>query len=709
MLQAHFSYWGSYDWPFPDYQRFSDIAKLENAADETPKMKLAFSFLQQVKELALSMDNGLGWIHGPDKSLHSRIFKQAKPVFGSGYKIPERRVQAQESLWRMLKKCATSSSDMEAIALGEVRHGLFTLPREAFDHIAQNNVSVGMSDLEIPRIELRSLLDSEIGERKFQGILDKLHDYPSISLGNHGRTGDCVAGILAYSTEQTVDDQHAVNPPLVPNRLTDSQKEWLLETEWAQGAFISSYMLSVVDNAASFVGVHTLNLSRISSRHLVLMDRHDFWNGLPQLENVTILAIAEWLTVWKGPAGIVECEAVRPLEASERFEVILTTAIAPRANIKTLNIGWATGGEHETGMFGRNQQLMPAPVLPYDWLLKGLREDRLLDEMIYFPYVQNLTLTNAWAPPAALCLFVKNHVDANLGKLTLDSISLTTQFSALSRYFKGGEKAIVVDLSSDNEDRAQPYQPTPLPYDTVQRLVHLVNPLNERERVNPQPPSGPMAQAGQVGQPQPMPIHPNATIGAALAAGFVPLNVNLLGNAPGVLSRPPPSATSSVLPGTDIQINDSWKGPHRKGSWPWILDRISPGATLASFEGAHSYKNYIKRRSKFKTLELRSCGYARINLPGLNQDAVEPLLTPLTRPGTLRKTSLISKMMLSEGDKDHMMGTISQNLHSWEANALIIVWGCTLGWEDEEAAEAATYDGFFKGGANRISTVLRRD
>jgi hypothetical protein len=129
---------------------------------------------------------------------------------------------------------------------------------------------------------------------------------------------------------------------------------------------------------------------------------------------------------------------------------------------------------------------------------------------------------------------------------------------------------------------------------------------------------------------------------------------------------------------------------------------------MASFDGAHTYKNYIKRRSKFKTLELRSCGYARINLPGLNQDAVDPLLAPLTRPGTLRKTSLISKMMLSEGDKDHMMGTISQNLHSWEANALIIVWGCTLGWEDEEAAEAATYDGFFKGGANRISTVLRR-
>ena len=646
-------------------------------------MKLAFSFLQQVTELALSMDNGLGWMHGPDKSLHTRIFKQARPVFGSEYNVAERKVQAQESLWRMLKNCTTSPSDMETMAIGEVRHGLFTMPRVSFDQLAQNNVSLGLSDQEIPRIDLRSLLDPDVGERKFQSILAKLdsirpsspiHSPAGHEAAVHDRSNECIAGILAYSADQPAEDQRAVNAPLIPNRLTEAQKEWLLETEWAQGAFISSYLLSVVDNAATFANVHTLNLACMSSRHLALMDRNDFWNGLPQLNNVTILAIAEWIRVWKGSAGIVECEPVKPLAACLRLEAILTTAIAARRNIKTLNVGWATGGEHETGFFGRNQQLMPAPILPYGWLVKGLREDSLLDEMIYFPYVQNLTLTNAWIPPAALVLFVKNHLDAQLGKLILDSISLTTQFSCLPKHLKGVQETFLSDFSSDSSIG---FQPALFSYHTLQRLVHLVNPINERDLVNPQP-SCPGTQA-------------------AHAPGYVPRNP----------VPSPPVATSSVLPNSDVEINDSWKGPHRIGSWPWVLDLISPGATLASYDGGYAFKSFITRRSKLRHLELRSCGYARIFLKGLDQMVFEPAPMTFTRPAAMRKSSPIVRMMHADAES-LMMGTIVQNLHSWEANALIIVWGCQLGWDNEEAAEAATYDGFFKGGSNRISTVLRR-
>jgi hypothetical protein len=361
-----------------------------------------------------------------------------------------------------------------------------------------------------------------------------------------------------------------------------------------------------------------------------------------------------------------------------------------------LKIGWAAGGEHETGLFGRNQQLMPAPILPYKWLLKGMKNDCLVKEMLCLPHVEKLTLSNAWAPPAALCLFVKKHLDASICSLTLDSISLTSEPSGLSKYLeKGG-----VWVLTSHPPNSGSLQPTPISYDTTQRLLHLVNPLNAGVRVNPQgfPPAPPPVA------PLPLqPIHPGHHGGQA------PVHPPAIITPVGGLIRLPPNPAKSNLPGTNVVINDSWKGPHRRYSWPWLLDHISPGATLADFNGGHAYENYVHPQSKLKVLELRSCGYARIKLHSLYQNAIDRPPIPLNQPGYWRTDSLIGKMMLSWGDKGDMLGEISQNLNSWEANALIIVWGCTIGWDDEDAAETATYDGFFKGGTNRFSTVLRRD
>src|SRR5215469_1946006 len=71
--EAHQTYWGEYDWPYQEYQRFDEVAGLETAADETFKMKTAFSFLKEVKELALSIDSGLGYLHGPDTCLRTEL------------------------------------------------------------------------------------------------------------------------------------------------------------------------------------------------------------------------------------------------------------------------------------------------------------------------------------------------------------------------------------------------------------------------------------------------------------------------------------------------------------------------------------------------------------------------------------------------------------------------------------------------------------
>jgi hypothetical protein len=62
LTEKKWSFWGNYDWPFEEYRRFDAVAGLETAADETPRMKIAFAELTRIKELALSIDSGLGWL-----------------------------------------------------------------------------------------------------------------------------------------------------------------------------------------------------------------------------------------------------------------------------------------------------------------------------------------------------------------------------------------------------------------------------------------------------------------------------------------------------------------------------------------------------------------------------------------------------------------------------------------------------------------------
>jgi len=106
--QGHETYWGLYNWPYPEYHRFADRAGLELAADETFTMTLAFSNLTSVKQLALSLDSGLGWLKGQDESIRACVLDSPSKIFGrssvgrSRY-LAEPGVLAQRRLWSMLQ------------------------------------------------------------------------------------------------------------------------------------------------------------------------------------------------------------------------------------------------------------------------------------------------------------------------------------------------------------------------------------------------------------------------------------------------------------------------------------------------------------------------------------------------------------------------------------------------------------------------------
>ncbi|KAF2770893.1 hypothetical protein EJ03DRAFT_309673 [Teratosphaeria nubilosa] len=330
------SYHGPYDWPIGEYARFDDRAGLERTADEISRMKAAFSKLTIVKELALSVDSGLGWLSGPDKSVHSQIFNAPPPVFGKLHQASDRRSQAALAL----------PADAET------------------DHTDHS---------------------------------------------------------ILYTTRNVNPNASTTTANMItPKELRKEQKEWLLETEWAQQAFLESYTLAVIDNPG-FTRITSLRIAKLSSRFINKLSTRAFWAALPALENVLVHVSPDWRTVAKNDAGSAEMTPVNPSEAVCSFYDLLRQHIAT-LQLKTLNIGWVrdSGGEHARGIFARNKHLLPAPVSKLARALASTGGFALV-----FKGVEQLTLTNCWITPPMLQGLVESHADHRLKKLTLDSVSLT--------------------------------------------------------------------------------------------------------------------------------------------------------------------------------------------------------------------------------------------------------------------------------------------
>ncbi|KAF2843493.1 hypothetical protein M501DRAFT_1006046 [Patellaria atrata CBS 101060] len=354
----HSSFWGEYEWPFEEYQRYEAIAGLEHAADESPKMRTAFSYLTGVKHLALSLDSGLGWLNGPDLSIHAKVFRRPPPVFYSQRRCPERKLEAQKQLWDYLSRSHTEAA--EDGAEGKARANM-TIPKES------------------------------------QGVL-----YTMATISN------------------ARDRQLYRKPRFTPGTLSSAQIEWLLETDWAQRAFLSSYMLAVMDNPPIFASIRSLTFARLSSQFLPLLMRNDFWDALSSLNTFSLNVIPIWRHIMKDEAGYVTSQAINPSHSITPCYLFLSTIIAPRSNIKHLTVGWADGGENAQGLFSRNMHLLPSPVISREHSLS--EEDEF--EMVHFPHLENLILSNCWLGSSALMSLVNIHKTMSLKELTLDSVSL---------------------------------------------------------------------------------------------------------------------------------------------------------------------------------------------------------------------------------------------------------------------------------------------
>jgi hypothetical protein len=712
-------------------------------------MKTAFSELKKVRELALSVDSGLGWLSGPDRSIRARVLQRPPQVFGTNKPIPDRRAQAQQELWNYIEAChQTAGSDVRLATLYKIdeQHSLSELgeasmmaevqPEMPFldPQLIHEATPYDTADIQVP-----SSFDDPY-------VLDRFVTTPPSS----------ETGVLFSSTMPPSDAAQLMNP-IIPANLTKAQKEWLLETEWAQRAFMSSYMLSVIDNPTTFNLVHTLNVSGISDRYLVMLNRPDLWDALPSLKDVTIMVIPGWRTVHKDEAGFVETPKINPTRAVNSFSELLRSQIVDRPNICNLTIGWTTGGENAEGIHARNKLLFPTPIMGLDIhadngaapAIQPLTETdhtRLGASLLLFPHIEQLTLKNCWVTPPALLQFVQGHDSQKLKYLVLDSVSLTALLRPIANAQQANAAPVaghvpinaIWNAMNQNMGLAAHYAPNHLHFlqvyiNTLQLQLHqmLVNAggvLHHHQQITAlqnqlqqqltqlqnnqtfnlnhfqqhqqqnavQAPSHNQGQAhiyahAPAQASAPTHVQPQAQHHQQVQPFQLVHNVTNIAAQIHNLQTQIAAGQQLALPPTNQPFADAQSAlltQPREGSWVSVIDQISPGTNLSDFESVHS-KADNERVSSLRSIEFISCGYAKLPHAPFEQPGIDTgngLAAALRSPMFLRRQTTLAPAMLAA--KFAHLGEIVQEVQASEFAALDAGWNLRTGWDDVEEASA---------------------
>jgi hypothetical protein len=757
------SFWGNYDWPYEEYRRFDAVAGLETAADETPRMKTAFSELTKVKELALSIDSGLGWLNGPDRSIRARVLHRPPRVFGTTKAIPDRRAQAQQELWNHIETChQNAGSEIKLATLYRIDGQPSLSELEGANKLADVQPQMPYLDPQLLHVAIPYDAANTPVPSSFDDpyVLDQFVLTPSPS----------AIGIIFSSTKLPSEGAQLVNP-VIPVSLTKAQKEWLLETEWAQRAFMSSYLLSIIDNPTTFLPVHSLNISGLSDRYLPMLNRSDFWNALPNLHNVTIMLIPGWRTVQKDEAGFVDTPKINPTQSISILFELLRDHVACRSNIRHLKVGFVTGGEHAEGLYARNKLLFPAPIMdlrvraqPYSSSssssssfsfnptgLVSTEAAHLKECLLQFPHVESLVLNNCWITPLALLQFVKLHDQHKLRNLVLDSVSLTAilrppnanphqvaqQAVPLQNIIPPLGVGALLGAVGAHGPQLMPNQPqflqayfqmlqmqlqhlqanaggiqhnniAALQNQLQQQIGQIQTDQGQQHHHQAQGQAQGQGQAQDLAQPQTQQPQQAQTFAqhlanvAQLATQIHQLQTQI---ATGQAQPPPVVAPAAgQAPGSPQSV---LKAQPRDGSWVDVIDQISPGTNLSDFDSNHS-KADSDRLTSLRTINFISCGYAKLNHTSFDQSDIDPrgLAAILRNPMFNKRVIALSPAMLST--KWTHLGEIVQEIDPSELAALDAGWNLRTGWEDAEAARAVEFDGLLTGGTGRFTGIIRQ-
>lgn len=641
------TFWGMYRWPFKNYNRFTQLEGLEQAADETGTMTEALRFMGRAKELGLSIDGGLGWIAGPDTN--HLVLQRAEnlSVFGESIFAPEPPPTslpsaAAMSRWGDVRYGHTEANlsslkrvFQEAGYRGEALDkslGLLLEPDQLMHNLARGEIPEDLSFL-----KWNALRHAAVIQRHLATDFVPASDVTDAA-NTHSDNVDADGTPLSTPPDGSSTRVCAKRArcPLKPNDLTSSQRELLLEIEWAQRAFMQSYAIAVIDNRGAFDNIQALTVARLPSRHLPILRRPDFWNSLPQLNSLSLAIIPDWREVAKLPTSWVDDVKVRPSLAVSSVYQILDEHILTRENIKTIHLEWLCGGEEVPGLFTRNQHILPAPLVPKALDMVYRDTPSLL---LSFPYVEHLSLKNCWITPHILTKLGLSLRSSAIKSLTLNSVSLTA----------------------------------PIP-------VNSHPEVSDGGFLRPAPARTLLAQA----------IRHNHLMN--IQAG-IPLQHN---QAPHLASDP-----------DENQVPD-WLVNPRVGSWASIISTLTPGNSLAEMVYARGVgqKPLARSPSNLTRLKFESCGYVRILLD-FDQSMLDwAVHDPDLSTQCTQRVQNIEPFMMDSGDD--ALGIIVNHIDKREAETLEEAFHMTLGWDESRSTLLAEcrQDGIQHPGNGRFTGII---
>ncbi|KAM0128962.1 hypothetical protein ACHAO1_008739 [Botrytis cinerea] len=680
------TFWGSYKWPFQEYNRYAQLEGLEQKADETRTMTKAFQFVVAAEELGLSIDGGLGWLAGPDVN-HKVIQRGEKPaVFGSTRFEPESEPAPKQNM-----RPHQVTPPFRTELLNDTRSLLQRVFQESGYGGEQINQYLSLSHPNggpasahtqdgVPHAPSIPYTDFEEGIARILGnhfgsgnpaVVDEEEEDDDERLNAEDRVStdgeDESNGQSEGNVSNNVPERSGFNAalgrkprltskgiPLKPNDLTCAQKEMLLELEWAQRAFMQTFTIAVIDSPVTFAGVKKLTIARLPNRHLPNLIRDDFWNSLPNLLELSLGIIPDWRELVKLPTSWVQDIKLRPSKAVTGVFQLLSKQISRRQQIESLHFEWVGGGEYAPGLFCRNQHILAAPIVSDSMSMVSRKGEK---EVLSLPYIKNLSLKNCWLSPHLLTRFVNDLKQCSLESLTLDSVSLTA-------FIRPGQH--------------------PMP-----RANHQQNAL---------------AQAMAVDMAANMGFANNHHL-AAHAALFPP---NMPAVPPFLAAAPP--ATQLPVVTTNSNSQPEWLNEPRNGSWAQVIDNLSPGIRLADLRHSNesSAEPQPKTQSSLKQLVFKSCGYARLPLE-FNQSAIHEgggEQRGSVPAGVTKRINDYESIMMKPGDS--LLASITNAMSDLEVEVLQNVWNMTLGWGNlpTQLTTEANHDGILRAGLGRFNGFI---
>ncbi|KAJ4317544.1 hypothetical protein N0V84_007289 [Fusarium piperis] len=658
------AFWGLYRWPHTTYHRYSDLEGLEQTADETGAMKEALKCLSKVRNLGLCCDAGLGFLSGPDHI--ARNATTLHPVFAT-------------QNWRR----AGSEPDQRKrpiISMGEVTDLVKAMKKPVFENpisfkqtVLQKMISdAGYRGAQVNEA-VRMILETEDTSL---AAID--FDERASMLNNFEGRRPFIPNRLLADFEASSD---GTKYPLIPSSLTTAQKEMLLELEWAHRAMIQSYVIGLIDNArdGNFHNLTTLTIAKIPSSHVYIFNRHDLWQNLPTLSNVSLGVIADWRRVSKPAPGCVEDRSVSPVDAVEKVYQLLNTYIGAQQNIESLHFEWICGGEFAPGTHQRNHFILPAPFLPMTYLMAATDSPKTHgDSILSLPFVKHLSLKNCWSSPHVLLHTLRFMALSSLEKLELESVSLSGP--------------------PTTQTQAPLLQAAVVPNPNAANLLHMFQQVHQL----------PAHQAVQGDQQQ--------------GAQQIP--------APNLLGQPNPVIPDPVPAPTETLRQPEWL------SWAGIIEHFSPSIKIRDILARHTASTGVinedswfdqlihlnqylpwannlefdEQAYSLKCLSFKSCGYVSVDTPFLNTRGILPQgaqgLAGNANPHNQDLTSLMQRC------RDKMLGRISPYIPSRELFQLINAFGMDTGWEnvyDSKMISDAVADGVETPGRGRFSGTIEAD